>query len=86
VLIHPIGEDWPEALLEIAFEHPRLLLFAAHTGYGDAPHATHDAADRLAAAQNIVLEFCSTYLAPARSAAASMLRASTASSMEVIFR
>lgn len=61
-LIHPLGEDWPEALVEIALEHPHLPIIAAHTGYGDAPHPTHDAAIRIAAAPNIFLEFCSTYL------------------------
>ena len=63
VLIHNLGADWPEALVEIAGEHPRLPIIAAHAGYGDSPHPTHDAAIRLAAAPNIWLEFCSTYLA-----------------------
>lgn len=62
VLIHPLGSDWPEALVEIAGEHPRLPVIAAHAGYGDAPGPTHDAAIRLAPAPNIYLEFCSTYL------------------------
>lgn len=63
VLIHPLGADWPEALVEIAAEHPTLPIIAAHAGYGDAPHPTHDAARRVAPASNIWLEFCSTYLA-----------------------
>ncbi len=63
VLIHPLGADWPEALVEIANEHPHLPIIAAHAGYGDAPHPTHDAALRVASAPNIWLEFCSTYLA-----------------------
>jgi predicted TIM-barrel fold metal-dependent hydrolase len=64
VLIHPLGANWPEALVEIAAEHPNLPIIAAHAGYGDAPHPTHDAALRVASAPNIWLEFCSTYLAP----------------------
>jgi predicted TIM-barrel fold metal-dependent hydrolase len=63
VLIHPLGADWPEALVEIASDHPDLPIIAAHAGYGDAPHPTHDAALRVAPAPNIWLEFCSTYLA-----------------------
>jgi predicted TIM-barrel fold metal-dependent hydrolase len=63
VLIHPLGADWPEALVEIAAEHPHLPIIAAHAGYGDAPHPTHDAALRVAPAPNIWIEFCSTYLA-----------------------
>jgi predicted TIM-barrel fold metal-dependent hydrolase len=61
VLIHNEGTDWPEAIVALAREHPELPIIAAHAGYGDAPHPTHDAALRLAAAQNIWLEFCSTY-------------------------
>jgi predicted TIM-barrel fold metal-dependent hydrolase len=63
VLIHPLGDDWPEALVALAREHPELPIIAAHAGYGDAPHPTHDAALRVAAQPNIVIEFCSTYLA-----------------------
>ncbi len=63
VLIHNLGADWPEALVELAGEHPDLPIIAAHAGYGDAPHPTHDAAIRLAPAPNILIEFCSTYLA-----------------------
>jgi predicted TIM-barrel fold metal-dependent hydrolase len=63
VLIHPLGDDWPEALVAIAREHPNLPIIAAHAGYGDAPHPTHDAALRVADQSNIVIEFCSTYLA-----------------------
>jgi predicted TIM-barrel fold metal-dependent hydrolase len=63
VLIHPLGANWPEALVEIAAAHPDLPIIAAHAGYGDAPHPTHDAAVRVAPAPNIWLEFCSTYLA-----------------------
>jgi predicted TIM-barrel fold metal-dependent hydrolase len=63
VLIHPLGATWPEALVEIAAAHPHLPIIAAHSGYGDAPHPTHDAALRVAPAPNIWLEFCSTYLA-----------------------
>jgi predicted TIM-barrel fold metal-dependent hydrolase len=63
VLIHPLGADWPGALVEIAAAHPHLPIIAAHAGYGDAPHPTHDAALRVAPAPNIWLEFCSTYLA-----------------------
>jgi len=63
VLIHPLGANWPEALVEIAAEHPHLPIIAAHAGYGDAPHPTHDAALRVASVPNIWLEFCSTYLA-----------------------
>ena len=63
VLIHNLGSDWPEALVELAMEYPDLPIIAAHSGYGDAPHPTHDAAIRLAPAPNIYLEFCSTYLA-----------------------
>jgi predicted TIM-barrel fold metal-dependent hydrolase len=63
VLIHNLGSDWPEALVEIAQAHPRLPIIAAHAGYGDGPHPTHDAALRLAPAPNIFVEFCSTYLA-----------------------
>jgi predicted TIM-barrel fold metal-dependent hydrolase len=62
VLIHNLGEDWPEALVEIAQAHPHLPIIAAHAGYGDGPHPTHDAALRVAPAANIFLEFCSTYL------------------------
>ena len=62
VLIHPLGDDWPEALVDLALEHPDLPIIAAHTGYGDGPHPTHDAAPRIAPARNIFLEFCSTYL------------------------
>jgi predicted TIM-barrel fold metal-dependent hydrolase len=63
VLIHPLGDDWPEALCRLARQHPDLPIIAAHGGYGDAPHPTHDAALRLASEPNIVIEFCSTYLA-----------------------
>ncbi|CAN5719163.1 hypothetical protein BH23CHL4_BH23CHL4_26510 [soil metagenome] len=63
VLIHPLGEDWPEALVAIAREHSELPIIAAHAGYGDAPHSTHDAALRVADQPNIFIEFCSTYLA-----------------------
>jgi predicted TIM-barrel fold metal-dependent hydrolase len=63
VLIHPLGDDWPEALVYIARDHPDLPIIAAHAGYGDAPHPTHDAALRVADQPNIVIEFCSTYLA-----------------------
>ncbi|HET8523195.1 MAG TPA: amidohydrolase family protein [Thermomicrobiales bacterium] len=63
VLIHNLGPDWPEALVEIAQAHPRLPIIAAHAGYGDGPLPTHDAALRLVPAPNIYLEFCSTYLA-----------------------
>ncbi len=62
VLIHNLGADWPEALVELAHENPALPIIAAHAGYGDAPHPTHDAAERLAPAANIYLEYCSTYL------------------------
>lgn len=62
VLIHNLGADWPEALVELALEFPDLPIIAAHAGYGDAPHPTHDAAERLAPAANIWLEYCSTYL------------------------
>jgi predicted TIM-barrel fold metal-dependent hydrolase len=62
VLIHNLGEDWPEALVEIAEAHPTLPIIAAHAGYGDGPHPTHDAALRLASVPNVYLEFCSTYL------------------------
>lgn len=63
VKIHPLGTNWPERLVEIAQEHPHLPIIAAHGGYGDAPHPTHDAASRLKAASNIFTEFSSTYLA-----------------------
>jgi predicted TIM-barrel fold metal-dependent hydrolase len=63
VLIHNLGPDWPEALVAIANAHPTLPIIAAHAGYGDGPHPTHDAAVRLTPAPNIYLEFCSTYLA-----------------------
>jgi predicted TIM-barrel fold metal-dependent hydrolase len=62
VLIHPLGEDWPEALVKLANLHPDLPIIAAHAGYGDGPHATHDAVLRFAESPNIVTEFCSTYL------------------------
>jgi hypothetical protein len=62
VLIHNLGADWPEALVELALENPGLPIIAAHAGYGDDPHPTHDAAERLAPAANIWLEYCSTYL------------------------
>ncbi len=64
LLVHPLGADWPEALCMHAARHPELPIIAAHAGYGDAPHPTHDAALRLSQAPNIVIEFCSTYLAP----------------------
>jgi predicted TIM-barrel fold metal-dependent hydrolase len=63
ILVHPLGEDWPEALVALARTHPHLPIIAAHAGYGDAPHPTHDAALRVAQEPNIVIEFCSTYLA-----------------------
>ena len=63
VLIHNSGVDWPEALVELAQAHPDLPIIAAHAGYGDDPHPTHDAALRVAPAPNIFIEFCSTYLA-----------------------
>lgn len=63
VLIHNLGDDWPEALVDIAGTHPSLPIIAAHSGYGDGPHPTHDAALRVAPAPNIFIEFCSTYLA-----------------------
>jgi uncharacterized protein len=63
VLIHNLGADWPEALVEIAKRHPDLPIIAAHSGYGDGPHPTHDAANRVASQPNIFIEFCSTYLA-----------------------
>ena len=63
ILVHPLGEDWPEALSALSRRHPRLTIIAAHAGYGDAPHPTHDAALRVSQASNIVIEFCSTYLA-----------------------
>ncbi|MBX3072062.1 MAG: amidohydrolase family protein [Thermomicrobiales bacterium] len=63
ILVHPLGDDWPEALSALARTHPRLPIIAAHSGYGDAPHPTHDAALRVAQEPNIVIEFCSTYLA-----------------------
>lgn len=63
VLIHNLGADWPEALVEIAKDHPALPIIAAHAGYGDGPHPTHDAALRVEEAPNIFIEFCSTYLA-----------------------
>ncbi len=63
ILVHPLGDDWPEALLALARRHSHLPIIAAHAGYGDAPHPTHDAALRVAGEPNIVIEFCSTYLA-----------------------
>jgi predicted TIM-barrel fold metal-dependent hydrolase len=63
VLVHPLGADWPEALNAHAARHPGLPIIAAHAGYGDAPHPTHDAALRLADSPNVFVEFCSTYLA-----------------------
>src|SRR5581483_4424854 len=48
LLIHNLGEDWPEALVALAKSHPRLPIIAAHAGYGDGPHPTHDAALRVA--------------------------------------
>ncbi len=63
MLIHPLGEDWPEAMCALARSHPRMTLIAAHAGYGDGPHPTHDAALRVADVDIIVIEFCSTYLA-----------------------
>lgn len=63
VLIHNLGADWPEALVALANRHPQLPIIAAHAGYGDGPHPTHDAALRVAESPNIVIEFCSTYLA-----------------------
>jgi predicted TIM-barrel fold metal-dependent hydrolase len=63
LLIHPLGEDWPEALCRHARCHLELPIIAAHAGYGDAPHPTHDAALRVADEPNIHIEFCSTYLA-----------------------
>lgn len=63
LLIHNLGPDWPEALVALANRHPRLPIIAAHAGYGDGPHPTHDAALRVAESPNIVIEFCSTYLA-----------------------
>jgi predicted TIM-barrel fold metal-dependent hydrolase len=62
ILIHNLGADWPEALVALAQEFPHLPIIAAHTGYGDGPAPTHDAALRLASAANIYIEFCSTYL------------------------
>jgi predicted TIM-barrel fold metal-dependent hydrolase len=62
-LIHNLGPDWPEALTAIARDYPNVPIIAAHAGYGDGPHPTHDAALRLAEAPNVYLEFCSTYLA-----------------------
>lgn len=58
VKIHNDGDDWDQALLRIAREHPKLPILVAHGGLGfpDLPGA------RLAAtADNVYLEMCSSF-------------------------
>jgi len=62
VLIHNLGPDWPEALVALARAHPELPIIAAHAGYGDGIRPTHDAVLRLQEAENIAVDFCSTFL------------------------
>lgn len=58
VKIHNAGEGWDHALVAYAREFPQLRIIIAHAGPGAPSPEAIDAATR---ADNIYLEFCSTY-------------------------
>ena len=58
VKIHNEGDDWADALLAIARNHPRLPIIVAHSGLG---WPSIDAARIAGAAPNIHLELASSF-------------------------